>query len=297
MIVNLLQRYQELCATLNVRAHDEIENTLAFHNRSNSNVICVSATDDRNPLTDDDLKPLALLIKEMKEKQFRLRFVNQRISDKGASLLASLFQTTPGNIIAVLLPFNDIRDEGAGAFGASFANSPSLPSVLDLSGNPISDHGLGLLFRGFSLRTIPTRSHCLHLRVGQTHATVGSETAALEALFTGLFGSLVFTPVSEGIRSAAFDVGTTLIECDVAALSAKLTELEEASAFPATHDAKMKRLASRVADLEKKLVDSEEREKKLNTKIGNLEVTVAKEQELCLKLLRQCQKLVLQSPR
>jgi hypothetical protein len=287
--MNLLQRYQEICLTVGIRPHPSVEDSLAAGTKQR--FLCISVLASHQPLVDDDLKPIALLVKETKDKSFRLRFPNQKITDKGASIIASIFQVS-GNLESVLLPFNEIRDEGAGAFGASLSTSKSLPSVLDLTGNPISDKGMSLLFRGFCLREIPARANSLHLRVGETNATDASGETIISALLTGMFASLVVTRVTEDIRLASFDVGTNLIECDLALLNAKVVDLEQACAFPATHDAKMKRLAARISELEKKLSDSEDREKQCLKRVSFLEENVAREQEQCAKLLRQCQKLV-----
>lgn len=287
--MNLLHRYQEICLTVGTRPHPIIENTLAVVTKSRFLFLSVVAPDQ--PLCDEDMKAIALLVKEATDKSFRLRFANQKITDKGAATIASIFQVS-GNLDSVLLPFNEIRDEGAGAFGASFTTSKSLPSVLDLTGNPISDKGMSLLFRGLSVREIPARPNSLHLRVGGTNAAEGSEEAIIGGLLTGVFASLVVTRVTEDIRQASFDVGTNLVECDLVVLNAKMFELEQACAFPATHDAKMKRMAARIGDLEKKVSDAEDREKQLLKRIVFLEENVAREQEQCAKLLRQCHKLV-----
>lgn len=294
----LLQRYQEICLTCNTRPHPEIENSIANHNRSNSNFITIAAISVQTQVTDEDVKPVAFLIKETKDKIFRLRFPSQKITDKGASIIASLFQVA-GNLEAVILSGNEIQDEGVGAFAASFATSASLPSVLDISDNPISDNGVALLFRGFCLRGVPSRSHSVHLRLGGLmKATGASEGAVIEGLMTGLFASLVspVQPVTESLRRAAFDVGTTLVECDLGLLNAKVLEIEAACAFPATHDAKMKRLGARIAELEKKLGEAEDREKQLLKRVVFLEENVAKEQDQCLKLLKQCNKLIQSNP-
>jgi uncharacterized coiled-coil protein SlyX len=123
--------------------------------------------------------------------------------------------------------------------------------------------------------------------------TVLTTSALVDAILTSPFvlARVAVENVTDDLRSAALEVGVGLLS-DVAQTEERLARVESACSFPSTQESKLKKLAARVVELEKQVADSAERETAAAARIASLEEQVIKEQELCVKLLRQSQKVL-----
>jgi hypothetical protein len=278
-------RYLQLCNASGLAPNPGIRDGLSRGARAN--LIVLEPAGGATLLTDDDLVPIGVIIKETSEKSFRLKFGGQRIGDRGASMLASLLQVHD-KLLAFSLPSNQIKDEGASAFGASLASCAHSPQLIDLSGNLITDHGAGLLLKGCSLRS----NGSLTLLLAGNPTTPLTTAATADAILTAPFviSRLAVEHVTDGLRAAATETGVTILS-EVAQREERLARVESACAFPSTQESKLRKLTARVAELEKQLGDAAERETAAAARMVALEEQVVKEQEQCLKILRQCQKM------
>ena len=283
-------RYIHLCSASNLVPNAGIRECFARGTRSQLVVLdpSVGPTHGMAALTDDDLVPIGVMIQENLNKSFRLKFCGQRISDRGASMLASLLQVHQ-KILSFSLPSNQIKDDGAAAFGASLASCMQPPQLLDLSGNSISDTGAGLLIKGCSLRSTGSMTLLLSHNPTTPVSTIALTEAVLIAPF--VLSRVSIEHVSDQLRSAAVEVGLTLMS-ELAIAEDRLARVESACAFPSTQESKLKKLTIRVNELEKQVADSAERETAAAARVAALEEQVIKEQEQCSKLLKQCQKVL-----
>ena len=288
--VQMDSRYLHLCSVSNLVPNPGLRECFARGTRTQLVILdpSVGPTHGVALLTDDDLVPIGVMIQENLNKSFRLRFCGQRITDRGASMLASLLQVHE-KILSFSLPSNQIKDEGASAFGASLASCMQPPQLIDLSGNCISDTGAALLFKGCSLRTTGS----LTLLMNNNHTSPASTVALTEAVLTAplVLARVSIDHVSDQLRAAAVEVGLTLMS-ELAVAEERLGRVEAACAFPTTQESKLKKLTFRVSELEKQVADSAERETAAAARVAALEEQVVKEQELCAKLLKQCSKVL-----
>ena len=239
------------------------------------------------PLVDDDVIPIALLIRENQERSFRLRFGSNKLTCKGATILASLLQVHH-KILAISLHGNLIKDEGIAAFGASLANCSHTPNLLDFSDNQITDHGVSLFCKGLAFRT-SAKSITVCIQGNSTSEIAVSSICELMLTNPGLLARVGIEPITQELRAVADETGTTLLN---GGFEERINRLEGICSFPGTQESKIKKLSARVTELEKIVSDAQSREQYLINKIQAIEETVGKEQAHCLRILKQCTKMI-----
>mmetsp|Transcript_19521 Transcript_19521/g.47141 ORF Transcript_19521/g.47141 Transcript_19521/m.47141 type:complete len:520 (+) Transcript_19521:27-1586(+) len=143
-------QFQRMCSKLNVVPNPQIVASLAAGVQQS--VLSVESCGGPDPVTDDNVVPLCLILKGMTSQVVRLSLSGQ-IACKGATLIASILQVNP-SITELLLPHNQIGDQGAAAIGASVGQS-SL-QALDLTHNQITDSGLRMMVKGLSVTASQT---------------------------------------------------------------------------------------------------------------------------------------------
>jgi hypothetical protein len=291
---SLHQQYLHICEMHQNRPNPSIEYSLkksAGHHNESSGVVVIECASEATKLNDPDVTPVALLIKQNPQIYFRVRFPGQNLTCKSASLLASLLQVH-SKILSLVLPFNLIKDEGAGALGATIATCQKIPETIDLTGNAITDHGLNLLVKGISIRPYDP-SNSISLMVAGNHTSEFGVNNLADCLQKSSFRRITAYPLTTELKQAAFETRVEICNLfDSEVFVERLDKIEAACSFPQTQENRIKKLQSKISELEKSLVESKQNEQGLVQRIHSLEETVSKEQELCLKLLKQCQKIV-----